>query len=128
MTVDGIQIDKGKLLSKDEALDLLFEYGEDYRAMAHLGKYYRSNFGNELVWRYPISDGLHLGTHILIVKEGFLSVPYESINRDDGELLELNAAATFDADDIQFFINDWRSFSDDLLRAMSDMLRILSGE
>jgi len=128
MTVAGVQINPEKLLSKNDVLDLLLGYGEDYRALSHICDYYQNSFGNELVWRYPISDGKHLGTHIIIVKEGFLSLPYDSVDRDDGELLELNDAAMFNADDIQFFIDDWRSFSDDLLGAMTDMLRILSGE
>jgi len=33
-----------------------------------------------------------------------------------------------DADTMQFFIDDWRSFSEDLINAMTDMLRILRGE
>jgi len=106
-------------------LDILRVYGEDYRALSRICDYYYKIFGNELVWRYPISDGKHMGTHITVVKEGFLSLPYDAVDHDDGELLELDDAAMFNADDFEFFIQDWRSFSEDLVSAMSDMQRIL---
>ena len=128
MTVNGIHIDKGKLISKTELLDFLRENGEDDRALAGIRAYYHNDIGNELIWHYPISDGKHLGTYIVIVREGFICLPYDSVDREDGELLILDDAAMLDTDCLQFFIDDWRSFSDDLLCAMTDMLRILSGE
>jgi len=128
MIIDNTQIDRDKLLSKSDTLGILRGYGEDSRALSRVCDYYFKIFGNELIWRYPISDGKHLGTHIVIVKEGFLSLPYDTVDREDGELLELSDAAMFDVDAMRFFIEDWRSFSDDLLNAMTDMLRILRGE
>jgi len=128
MTINSIHIDKQKLLSKSEVLECLRENGEDDRALAHIRDYYNNIFGNELTWRYPISDGKFLGTFIIIIKEGFLSLPYDSVEREDGELLELSGAALFDKDAIQCFIDDWRLFSEDLLNAMSDMLHILQSK
>ena len=128
MTINGIQIDEQKLMPKSELLDFLRENGEDDRALAGIRAYYHDYFGNELIWRYPISDGKHLGTFIAIVKGGFISLPYDSVDREDGELLDLNDTAMFNAEDMQFFIDDWRLFSDDLLTAMADMQRILSGK
>ena len=128
MTVNGILIDPRKLLSKSELLDFLRENGENDRALASIRACYYNDLGNELIWRYPISDGKHLGTYIVIVKEGFISLPYDSVDREDGELLELTDAAMFNAYGMQFFIDDWRSFSDDLLCAMGDMLSILRNE
>jgi len=128
MTINGVQIDRQKLISKSELLEFLRENGEDDRAMAGIRDSYQKVFGNELVWRYPISDGKFLGTFIVAVKEGFISLPYDSVDRVDGELLELADAAMFDADAMRFFIDDWLSFSDDLASAMKDMLRHLQGE
>jgi len=128
MTVSGIQIDTQKLLSRSDLLEFLRVNGEDDRALAGIRDYYYNDFANELIWRYPISDGKHLGVYIVIIKEGFICLPYDSVDREDGELLELEDAAMFEADDFQYFIVDWRSFSDDLLCAMTDMQRILRGE
>jgi len=126
MTIDNTQIDREKLLSKDEMLGILRGYGEDYRALSRVCDYYRKEFGNELVWLYPISDGKHLGTYIAAVKEGFLSLPYDAVDHDDGELLILSDAAMFSADDFRSFIEDWIAFSEDLLNAMRDMQRFLN--
>jgi hypothetical protein len=128
MTVGGILIDPQTLLPKDKLLEYLRENGESDRALAHIRVQHQNSFGNELVWHYPISDGKHLGTFIVAVREGFVSLPYDAADREDYELLELDDAAMFDADDMQTFIDDWRTYSDDLLSAMTDMLRILRGE
>ena len=123
MIINNIQIDRHKLLSKSEVLEYLREYGGDDRALAHIRDFYYKTFGNELIWRYPVSDGKHLGLFIVIIREGVISLPYDAVDREDGELLELSDAAMFNADDIQYLIDDWRYFSDDLLRSMSDMQR-----
>lgn len=86
-----------------------------------------AEFKDELVWRYPISDGYHLGTFIVPVKEGFLSLPFDNVDSEDYELLELVDTAALDTDAMQTLIDDWRLFSDDLINAMNDMLCILRG-
>jgi len=128
MIINGIHIDTQKLMSKSELLDFLRENGEDDRALSGIRAYYYNDFENELIWHYPISDGSHLGTFIVVVKEGFVSLPYDSVDREDGELLILDDAVVFDAESIDFFIDDWRSFSDNLLSAMTDMWSILQNE
>jgi len=128
MTINGIQVNPAGLMSKDELLEFLRENGESDRALSHIRERYQSEFGNELIWFYPISDGKHMGTFIAVVKEGFISLPYDTADKEDYELLELDDAAMFDEDAMEIFIEDWRLFSDDLVSAMTDMLRILRGE
>ena len=115
-------------MSRDELMEFLRDNGADDRALSEIRDQQYEKYGNELIWRYPISDGKYLGTFIVPVKEGFISLPYDAVDKHDGELLELADAAMFDADAMQVFIDDWRSFSDDLLSAMTDMLRALRGE
>lgn len=121
-----ICIDTEKLFSQTALLEFLEENGESDRAMAKVRERYMVDFGNELVWRYPISDGMHMGTFIVCVQEGFLSVPYDIIDAVDYEILELQHTAMFDAEAMRIFIDDWVSFSDDLVAGMKEMLRILS--
>jgi len=119
-------IDTSKLFTKAELLDFLEENGESDRALSKVRERYMVDFGNELVWYYPISDGKHKGTFIVFVQEGFISIPYDIVDAVDYEILELQQAAMFDAEAMQYFIDDWISFSDDLTSAMKDMHRILS--
>ena len=119
-------IDTSKLFTKAELLDFLEENGGSDRALSKVRERYMVDFGNELVWYYPISDGKHKGTFIVFVQEGFISIPYDIVDAVDYEILELQQTAMFDAESMQYFIDDWISFSDDLTSAMKDMHRILS--
>ena len=125
MIVGSIQFDQCDLMSKDELIAFLRENGADNGALSKIREQQHDRFGNELIWFYPISDGLHLGTFIAAVKEGFISLPYNAVDKYDGEFLELDNVTMFDEDAIQIFLYDWRLFSDDLISAMTDMLRIL---
>jgi hypothetical protein len=127
MMVNNIAIDPEKLWSKDRVLTYLKENGEDDRALSDIRGEYFDCFGNELIWYFPISDGANLGADIIIVREGFLHLPYNIIDRDDREIFDLDGAALLDADAFQFCIDLWKPFSDDLLSAMTDMLRITRG-
>ena len=128
MMVGGIQFNRCDLMSKDELIAFLRENGEDNGALSKIREHHHDKFGNELIWFYPISDGLHLGTFIAVVKEGFISLPYNAVDKHDGELLELDNVTMFDEDAMEVFLDDWRLFSDDLISAMTDMLRILRGK
>lgn len=126
MKICETEFDPLQLLSKDELIEFLRENGENDRALAQIRERNQKAFGNELIWFYPISDGKHMGTFIVCVQEGFLSLPYDAADRDDYELLELDDAAMFDDEALEYFISDWNLFSDDLLHAMTDMLSALS--
>ena len=124
MTINGVQIDPEKLMSKDELVDYLRENGEDDKALAHVREIYYQRFGNELIWRYPISDGLYLASCIVVVREGFLNLPYDNVDKHDGELYELDGVKLHDEDSLQLFLDDFKFFADDLISALTGMLAI----
>ena len=128
MMINGIHIDTAKLWSKDKVLEYLKENGEDDRTLSDIRGEYFDLFGNELVWYYPICDGSNLGADIIVVQEGFLHLPYNTVEKDDREIFELDGAALLDADALQFCIDLWEPFSADLLSALKDMQRVLRGE
>ena len=128
MKISGIEIDPANLLSKDNLFAILREGGESDRALEPVRERYDTEFGNELIWRYPISNGYHMGVFIVPIQEGFISLPYNVIDEEQYELLELDDASMFDAEAMQFFIDEWSSYSEALIGAMSDMQRILRGE
>ena len=126
LIINDIKFDSERLMSKNELLDFLVENGESDRALSQIRERQYDEFGNELIWRYPISDGCHLGTYIVAIKEGFISLPYDYVDRIEGELLVLQDASMFDSESMEYFIYDWRLFSEDLIRAMNDIHRLLS--
>ena len=116
------------LLSKDEVLTHLTNNGGTDAALSDIRMRYYTAHKNELCWRYPISDGVHAGAFILVVKEGYLSLPYNSVDEEDYELLVLTDAALHDAESISTFLSDWECFSADLTDAMREMYSILKEE
>ena len=126
ITINGVQIDPEKLMSKDELLDYLRENGEDDKALAKVRENYYQIFGNELIWQYPISDGLHLASCIAVVREGFLNLPYDDVDTHYGELYELDDAKLHNEVSLQLFLDFFKPFADDLISALTSMLAIVA--
>ena len=78
-------------------------------------------------WRYPICDGIHAGAFILATKDGYLSLPYNSMDEEDYEILVLDDAVFHDPASLTTFLSNWEDFSADLTDAMREMRRILEG-
>jgi len=126
MTINGVLIDRDKLLTKDELLDYLRENDGDDKALSQIREDYYEKFDNDLIWRYPISDGLHLGACIVVVREGFLNLPYDDVDDHYGELYELDDAKLHDGDSLQIFLDDFKLFADDLISALTGMIAIMA--
>jgi len=124
MLLNGANIDKTKLYTLDSLLEYLKENGESDRALSSIREYYFETFGNELIWRYPFSNGIHAGVVIVAVKEGFASLPYDIVDKDEYEIFEIKCATLFNEDALQCFIADWQNFSDDLLSVLNEMVLI----
>lgn len=73
------------LKSKDELMHWLVEHGANHLQLMDFCSDYMAKYCNELCWQYPISDGKHLGTYIVLVKEGVLSLPYPKHNHSDSK-------------------------------------------
>lgn len=114
-----------ELKSKQEVMEYLFDNGPTHAALMDMCEEYRQKYQNELCWKYPISDGKHLGTFMLLVKEGILSIPYDDADKVDYELFCMDDVCLFDLEAMESFISDWYYFDVDLRRAMADMKRYL---
>lgn len=124
MLLSGANVDKTKLYTLDSLIGHLKENGESDRALSAIREYYFETFGNELAWRYPLSDGKNAGVVIVAVREGFAGLPYDIVDKNEYEIFELDCVTLFNEDALQCFISDWESFSDDLLSVLNEMLRI----
>jgi hypothetical protein len=121
----GRQIDRQKLLTEDQAMDFLRENGEDYAAIVQIGGGYCELFGEELYWQYPICDSESAGLFFMPVQEGFLCLPYDVVDAQDHELLELDRAFLLDAETAEALLSEWNRYAAGLSGAMTDMIRIL---
>lgn len=116
--IGNVTLSPESLKSKDELMHWLVEHGANHLQLMDFCSDYMSQYCNELCWQYPISDGKHLGTYIVLVKEGVLSLPYDDADKSDGEIFCLDDVCMFDAKDMEVFITDWQLFSQDLQTAM----------
>jgi hypothetical protein len=128
-TMSGIlrNIPADALMSAKEVLDYLRENGCTDCTLSDIRLRYYAAHGNELCWRYPISDGIHAGAFILVTKDGYLSLPYNRMDEEDYEILVPEDAVLHDAASLAAFLLDWEDFSADLTDALREMRRILEG-
>ena len=115
------------LLSAREVLEYLKDHGGTDCALSDIRLRYYAAHGNELCWRYPISDGIHAGAFILVTKDGYLSLPYNSMDEEEYEILVLDDAVLHDPASLSTFLSDWEDFSADLTDALREMRCILEG-
>lgn len=128
IAVGPYDIDLDTLRSKSEVIAYLHENGATHTALMDFCADYMEQYHNELCWNYPISDGLHLGTFLILVREGVLSLPYDDADKVDYELFCLDDARMCDRESIEEFLNDWEDFALDLwsvLRSMKAYYRCL---
>lgn len=125
MTFTNIDIEPEQLLTQREALDKLRESGSDYTALTWLTNKYFETFGSDLLWQYPLCDGENAGAFILPVREGFLYLPYNRMDVQKHELLDLDRAFLLDSDDVKTMRDEWQSYSGALAGALTDMIGIL---
>ncbi len=128
-TASGLlrKLNTDALMSVEDVLAYLKQNGSTDCTLSDIRLRYYAAYGNELCWRYPISDGIHAGAFILVTKDGYLSLPYNSMDEEDYEILVPEDAVLHDSASLATFLSDWESFSADLTDAMREMHRILEG-
>lgn len=125
LEIGNLSLNLNELKSKQDLISYLIENGPNHSSLMDFCEKYQDKYGNELCWSYPISDGKHLGTFIVLVKEGILSLPYDDADKVNYELFCMDDISFFDFDSIDIFIDDWHYFDQDLLQAMYAIKRYL---
>lgn len=126
VNIGDLALNLEELKSRLELLDYLGENGPTHSALMDFCEGYREKYGNELCWPYPISDGKHLGTFFVLVREGILSLPYDDADKVDYELFCVDDAVLCDDyADMEIFMDDWQLFHNDLMQAMTAMREYL---
>ncbi len=120
--IGDLTLNLEELRSRQELLDYFNENGATHTVLMDFCEEYREKYGNEFCWPYPISDGKHLGTFFVLVREGVLSLPYDDADKVDYELFCMDDMALFeDYADMEIFMDDWNLFHSDLMQAMTAM-------
>lgn len=118
-------IDMGSLKTRQELMDYLGENGATHASLMEFCEAYMEKYHNDLCWPYPISDGRHMGTFLVLVREGVLSLPYDDVEKEAGEIFILSDVSMFDYESMESFRDSWKSYSDCMLTSMSEMMEYL---
>ena len=126
--IGNLTLNLEELKGRQELMRYLEENGPTHSALMDFCEEYREKYCNELCWPYPISDGKHHGTFLVLVREGVLSLPYNEADQEDYEVFCPEDAALFEEyADMDIFLDDWKMFSNDLLTALESFRKYLYG-
>ena len=115
-----------KLWTKDMVIHYLDCHGSNDRTLTDIRSIYAEQFGNELVWYYPFSDGKYMGMVLVAVQEGFLKLPYDIIDAESNEIFGLCDASLLDSDAIKSMKDDFMCYADELWETLDNIQCILS--
>lgn len=120
-------VDTRDLLSQQDIKSKLETDGADYNTLANICEVYQKKYGDLLFWHYPISDGEHSGVYFVLVNEGVLLLPYNSVDNDCFEWFVLSDAKLCSHLDINDYIAEWEEYSQRLEKQMADFKSYLGG-
>ena len=124
--IGNLAIDCSKLWGKEEFVESLFDEGGTFTTMTDLCDRYVGEFGNELYWQFPVSDGAYNGVYFVLVKEGVLCLPYNVIDCENHECFESQGVRLCTAEEMGFFIHEWNRTDTELRNAMSAFYQFLT--
>lgn len=115
----NMNLDPATLPCKDDILARIRADGGTDRALADLREEQMETYQNDLIWRYPISQGTAAGGFVMPVREGILWIPYDEMEREEGEILMLQDACLLDADACSYMADDYQAYA----KGLCSMLR-----
>ena len=125
ITVDGKIISMDALWSKEELVEQLFDAGGSEADLSDVCDRYVKQYGNQLYWSYPITDGEYNGVYFVLVQEGVLCLPYNVIDREEYEFFERDGVRLLSAEEMGYFISDWKQASQELEEVMDSFMNYL---
>lgn len=116
----NMEIDPESLPTKDELIARLKKDGGTDNALARLREEQHEEYGNGLDWLYPISEGYAAGGFILPIREGILWIPYNEIEKEEGEILLLDDAELLNSETCEIMADDFQRYADGLFSVLRE--------
>lgn len=113
-----------ELPAKDELIEEIRDGGGTDAALAELREQQHEKYGNELIWRFPISEGESAGGFIMPVREGILWIPYDEMEKETGEILLLDDAELLTEDACEIMAEDYMSYAKELCDVLNQSAAI----
>lgn len=108
------QYNHSKLMSMQELLDHIKAKGAYGWVLGEIKDQYEKQLGREMDWHYPLQDGFSTGCFIVPVREGYLFIPYDEVDRENYEVLDLDEAKMMSAESCDSLAMNARSIANTL--------------
>lgn len=119
-----LSLNPEELPTMKELLATIVDNGSTDAALAKLREAQQEKYHNELIWRYPISQGDSAGGFIMPVREGILWIPYDEMEKEEGEILLADNADLLDEDACEMMADDYSSYADELCDVLRQSAKI----
>ena len=123
-TFMNLKLNPDELPTMRETLDSLERDGGTDAALERLREEQQKKYRNDLIWRYPISQGDSAGGFILPVREGILWIPFDEMEKEAGEILLTNDAELLGEDACAILAEDLARYSQELFNVLQQSARI----
>ena len=107
-----------------ELIAKIVENGGTDAALAKLREEQHEKYHNELIWRYPISQGDAAGGFIMPVREGILWIPYDEMEKETGEILLTDNADLLDEEACETLADEYDRYADELCDVLRQAAKI----
>lgn len=106
-----INLNPEELPTMRELIREIVDNGGTDVALAQLREEQHEKYHNELIWRYPVSQGEAAGGFIMPVREGILWIPYDEMEKEAGEILLTDNADLLTEDACEMMADDYSRYA-----------------
>lgn len=122
-----LELNPDELPETKELLAEIMDNGSTDAALAKLREKQQEKYHNDLIWRYPISQGSAAGGFIMPVREGILWIPYDEMEKEAGEILLTGDAELLDEDACEMMADDFARYAEQLCDVLRQAAFICRG-
>ena len=119
-----INLNPEELPTMRELIREIVDNGGTDAALADLREKQHEKYHNELIWRYPVSQGEAAGGFIMPVCEGILWIPYDEMEKEAGEILLIDNADLLTEDACEKMADDFSRYADQLCDVLHQCAKI----
>jgi len=119
-----INLNPEELPTMRELIREIVDNGGTDAALADLREKQHEKYHNELIWRYPVSQGEAAGGFIMPVREGILWIPYDEMEKEAGEILLIDNADLLTEDACEMMADDFSRYADQLCDVLHQYAKI----
>lgn len=124
--INGCAVTMEDLMDKDTFIQRLMDAGGTFCCLQELGSENSQLFRDSLIWQYPfLGNGYH-GCYLVLVREGVLMLPYNTVTDDDREIFEQESIRLVRSQDIRGMLTELRQFNQSMQETLKSLYNLVS--